>query len=133
MAILRAKHRRLLEIIYFFRREYCGLIQDILKVCISVSNIIVGVENHTNFGCAASLVTGRLVSQIGGGINGSFYCWKFVNCHVGMYVYKAAHLKLIVQTTTMLGTFNLFAVVFDMEAKWSKNICNVQNLKKKYI
>jgi hypothetical protein len=45
------------------------------------------------------------VSQIGAGIGSSFYCWKCVNCHVGMYVYKAAHLKLIIQPTTMLETF----------------------------
>jgi hypothetical protein len=45
---------------------------------------IVGVENHTNF--AASLVRDRLVSQIGGGIGGSFYRRKSVSCHVGMYV-----------------------------------------------
>jgi hypothetical protein len=28
----------------------------------------VGIENHTNFGCAASLVTDRLESLIGDGI-----------------------------------------------------------------
>jgi hypothetical protein len=61
----------------------------------NVSNIAVGVINHTNFGCAASLVTCRLISQIGGGIGGSFYRRKSINCHVGMYVHKAAHLKLI--------------------------------------
>jgi hypothetical protein len=49
---------------------------------INVSNILVGVENHTSFGCAASLVTDTLVSQIGGGIGGSFYRRKSVNCHV---------------------------------------------------
>jgi hypothetical protein len=41
----------------------------------------VGIENHTNFGCAASLVTDRLESQIGDGIGGSFYRRKCVNCH----------------------------------------------------
>jgi hypothetical protein len=49
---------------------------------INVSNILVGVENHTSFGCAASLVTDTLVSQIDGGIGGSFYRRKSVNCHV---------------------------------------------------
>jgi hypothetical protein len=71
---------------------------------LNVSNIVVGVENDTNFECAATLVTDRLrvVSQIGGG---NFYRRKSVNCHVGMYVHKAAHLKLISQPTTMLETF----------------------------
>jgi hypothetical protein len=54
------------------------------RIVINVSNIIVGVKNHTNF--AASLVRYRLVSQIGGGISGSFYRRKSVSCHVGMYV-----------------------------------------------
>jgi hypothetical protein len=30
---------------------------------LNVSNIVVGVENHTNFGCAASLETDGLVSR----------------------------------------------------------------------
>jgi hypothetical protein len=44
--------------------------------------IAVGVENHTHFGCA----TEKLVSQIGGGIDGIFHRRKSVNCHVGMYM-----------------------------------------------
>jgi hypothetical protein len=35
---------------------------------INVSNIVVGVENHTDFGCAPSPSTDRLVSQAGGGL-----------------------------------------------------------------
>jgi hypothetical protein len=75
-----------------------------------VSGIVVGVENHTNFGCAASLITDR--SQIGSGTGGSFYRRKSVSCHVGMYVYKAAHLKLIAQPTTMSETFVIIPYMY---------------------
>jgi hypothetical protein len=42
--------------------------------------------------------------QISGGIGGSFNRQKSVNCHVGMYAYEAAHLKLIAQSIIMLET-----------------------------
>jgi hypothetical protein len=47
------------------------------RVIINISNIV-GVENQINFGCAASLVTDRLVSHVGGGNGGSFYRRKSV-------------------------------------------------------
>jgi H2-forming N5,N10-methylenetetrahydromethanopterin dehydrogenase-like enzyme len=67
---------------------------------INVSNILVGVENHTSFGCAASLVTDTLVS-----VAVLAVVFTAGNLSTVMYVYKVVHLKLIAQPTTMLETF----------------------------